>query len=40
MFTYQPRRAAMTTSESGEQDAPLPSQMDESADQKKKRRRH
>jgi len=40
MFTYQPRRAATTTAEGGEQDAPLPSEADESVDQKKKRRRH
>jgi len=40
MFTYQPRRAATTTAEGGEADAPLPSETDEGSAEKKKRRRH
>jgi len=40
MFTYQPRRAATTTSEGGDQEAPLPSETDEGSAEKKKRRRH
>ena len=40
MFTYQPRRAATTTAEGGDQEAPLPSEMDEGSAEKKKRRRH
>jgi preprotein translocase subunit SecA len=40
MFTYQPRRAATTTGEGGDQETPLPSESDEGSAEKKKRRRH